>query len=806
MHMAASAIRLGEIDQALVLGASTMVNPIHTLSFSKLGVLSPTGSSKCFDAAADGYARAEGFAAVFVKRLDLALRDGDHIYSVITGSAINANGKGKSLTMPEAEAQEMIIRTAYTRANRSPADAFFVEHHATGTPVGDPIEVNGAGRVFSRARDPKKTLRIGSVKASIGHAEGCSFMASLIKVSFMLHNKEIIPNIRFNKPNPKIDFVGGMMKVQTELEKITPDMAAADGKYVTSVSTYGVGGANAHVVIESFETVKQVEAAIAAIREPKTNTPPLYLFSIGTLTEGSLGRWKTALTSHFENLTEPKALRSLSRELTRQARASPYRSFAVGPAITPNLKWSETALVSTKPKLCLVFAGQGSHHVFMGRQISEAFPAFFDAIKANDEVLVNNYSQPSFIQHSGLFIPGKKATLAANGVWPVADVVLSLVFIQIALIDLLKSIGIKYDFVIGYSVGEIAMGYASGHYDRETAVGLAVGRAAAMTQAEGNGGMVALGVGVQKAKLMIKKVLARAGVDSGLWIAGINSPRAVSIAGELELIDLMVQVADDPADKVFAIKVRVTCAFHTPLMGAQENDFKNFAKGVLTATHEPIAKVMSSVDGKWLERDMDVQYCWDNIRQPVLFGTAINKIIQELGADNVSFLEISPQPVLKSYIEEIGGNAISLIRRPNSNTSAQNTSEHFQFLEGIGNLLMTGYSHIDANKLAGRSDGIVDFIKVPLPPYPYSKSSCWAEDGPTRSLRLRAPPRPLAQEEFRISVDTHPDLTGHVVMGAVLYPSAGCGCFSLCFKNILLISLKATLKLSLRTARSSSRT
>ena len=773
MHLAGSAIRLGEIDQALILGASTMVNPLHTVSFSKLGVLSPTGSSKSFDAAADGYARAEGFAAVLIKRLDLALRDGDHVYSVITGSAINANGKGKALTMPEGEAQGMTIRAAYARAQRNPADAFFAELHATGTLVGDPIEVNGAGRVFSKGRDPRKTLRVGSVKGNMGHAEGCSFMASLIKVSLMLHNKEIIPNIRFNKPNPKIDFVGGMMKVQTELEKITPDLAAPDGKFVASISTYGVGGANAHVVVESFETAAEVEAAAALIREPKTNTTRLYLFAVGTLTEGSVSRWQSTLTSRFKDLDEPRSLRSLSRELTRQARASPYRSFAVGPALTPDLKWSKTALVSAKPKLCLVFAGQGPQHVFMGRQLSEAFPTFLDAIKASDEILVKKYGQPSFVERSGLFIPGKQTTLAANGVWPVADVVLSLVFIQIALTDLLKSLGIKYDCVIGHSIGEIAMGYASGHYDRETAVGIAVGRAAAMTQAEGNGGMVALGVGVQKAKLMIKKVFARAGVDSGLWIAGINSPKAVTIAGKHELIDLMVEVAADPLDKVFAAKLRVTCAFHTPFMEAQENLFKDFVKSAFTTTRNPIAKVMSTVDGKWLERDLDVQYCWDNIRQPVLFGTALNKIVQELGAENVSFLEIAPHPVLKSYIEEIGGNPISLIRRPNPKVPAQNTGEHFQFLEGVGNLLMTGYKHIDVNKLAGRTDGIVDFIKVPLPAYPYSKTSCWAEDGAAASLRLRERPRPLSQDHFRINVDTHPDLAGHVVLGAVLYPGSG---------------------------------
>jgi len=590
-------------------------------------------------------------------------------------------------------------------------------------------------------------------------------MASLIKVSLILHNKEIIPNIRFNKPNPKIDFDGGMMKVQTELEKISPDMAAPDGKFVASISTYGLGGANGHIVLESFEGIEQGQATTVT-------TPPLHLFAVGTLTEGSLGRWQTALTSHFESLTEPRALRSLSRELTRQARASPYRSFAVGPALTPGLKWSKTTFVAAKPELCLVFAGQGPQHIFMGRQLSEAFPVFLGAIKANDEILVKKYGQPSFIERSGLFIPGKEANLAVNGVWAVPDVVFSIVFIQIALTDLLKSLGIKYNYVVGHSIGEITMGYASGHYDRETAIGLAVGRAA-MTRAQGNGGMVALGVGVQKAKLMIKKVLARAGADGGLWIAGINSPKAVTVGGKHDLVDLMVEVAADPADKVFAAKLRVTSAYHTPLMENQEKVFKDIVKTVLTATPEPIAKVMSTVDGRWLERDLDVQYCWDNIRQPVLFGTAINKIVQELGAENVCFLEIAPHPVLKSYIEEIGGNPISLIRRPNPKVPAQNTGEHLQFLEGVGNLLMTGYAQIDANRLASRSDGIVNFVKVPLPPYPYSKSPCWAEDGATKSLRLRAPRRPLAQDHFRINVDTHPDLTGHVIMGAVLYPGAG---------------------------------
>ena len=160
-------------------------------------------------------------------------------------------------------------------------------------------------------------------------------MASLIKVSLMLHNKESIPNIRFNNPNPKIDFIDGMIQVQTKLEKTTPNMAASDSKFVASVSTYGVGGANPHVVVKSFETVKQVQAAATIIREPKTTTTSLCLFAIDTLTEGSLGRWQTTLTSHFKNLAELRALHSLSRKLTHQACDSKEEVGQAGPVRLP---------------------------------------------------------------------------------------------------------------------------------------------------------------------------------------------------------------------------------------------------------------------------------------------------------------------------------------------------------------------------------------------------------------------------------------------------------------------------------------
>ena len=172
----------------------------------------------------------------------------------------------------------------------------------------------------------------------------------------------------------------------------------------------------------------------------------------------------------------------------------------------------------------------------------------------------------------------------------------------------------------------------------------------------------------------------------------------------------------------------------------------------------PIARAMSTTDGRWLERDVDINYCWDNIRRPVLFDTAINKMVTDEGANGTVFFEIAPHPVLKSYVEQCGGEPISSVHRPNSKVLAQNT-EYYQFLEVIGNLLRSGFKNIDFNKLRASPDGAGNFTKTQLPEYLYNKSHCWTEFSRNQSCRLQEKPRPVASAHFRINVDAHPGLT-----------------------------------------------
>ena len=316
------------------------------------------------------------------------------------------------------------------------------------------------------------------------------------------------------------------------------------------------------------------------------------------------------------------------------------------------------------------------------------------------------------------------------------------------------------------------MGYASGHYGKKTAIGIAAARAIAMTQVSGNGSVAALGACFHRAKYMIKNILADAHTGSGLWIAAINSPKDVTVAGDTKLIDMLVSVAQ--SRKIFVAKLKVTCAFHTPLMDLCEKDFRTLAKLAFTeGLSTPVVRTMSTVDPGWLARDMDEDYCWDNIRQPVLFGKAVDDIVKERGPENVVFLELSPHPVLQAYINHCGGKAFSLVRRPNPKVPAKNTGEYHQLLEGIGGLLSAGFKGIDLAKLCATPDGQQDFIQCKLPEYPYNRLKCWSETAADRSMRLQEKRRPLASTMFRLNSETHPDLTGHVIFERPIFPASG---------------------------------
>lgn len=235
------------------------------------------------------------------------------------------------------------------------------------------------------------------------------------------------------------------------MEPITSNLAAPDGRWVTSISSYGIGGANAHVVVESLESATE-DPGTRIIASSESATPSLRLFFIAAHTESAMLRWRASLATFYKDTTDDRILRSLSYDLARQSRSYAVRSFTVGPTISSENRFSETVVTSLKvnPKLCLVFSGQGPQHIAMGRELCASYPVFLATIKQSDEILVKKFGKESFLERTGLFVPNTQAKLSAYNAWPVEDVVYSIVFIQLALVDLIKNLGIEFSYVVGH--------------------------------------------------------------------------------------------------------------------------------------------------------------------------------------------------------------------------------------------------------------------------------------------------------------------------------------------------------------------
>ncbi|KND03835.1 uncharacterized protein SPPG_08922 [Spizellomyces punctatus DAOM BR117] len=815
MHTARNAIFAGDCDQAVVAGISIMLTPQASQGFSKLGTLSPTGCCHAFDAAADGYVRGEGCVVVILKRLDAAMKEGDHVYAVLTGSAVNANGRGLSLTMPDAKMQMDATLQAYKDAGRDPTDAFFVECHGTGTPVGDPIEVNTLGQVFSQNRPKEDILSIGSVKTNVGHLETASGLVGLIKAALILDSGVILPGIHFSTPNPQIHWSDFRIRVQTDPEPIPKWKTTQDGMYVASVSSFGFGGANAHAVLERMPHGGD-RFPIMDIDDKDS-----ILIAVGALSARSVGRVVENVCEFLEEATDPRERVVISRVFGDRARGHPFLSYAVIPASgTSQLEqaFSKPAapLFTSDPFIAFVFSGQGPQYPQMGRRFLYRFKAFRDSVLASDGVL-QSIGFGSFIKKYGMF-DSYECTLPTgpDASWPVEAVVLSIVIFQIALYDLWKSLNVAASVVLGHSVGEIAAMYASGAINRHKAVHLAVARAKALKMVENSqGGMAALGCDEVQANEMIEKILSGdrdGGGVRGLWISAVNSVKAVSVSGNEDLIVKLVQQAESQG--IFARQLRVGGAYHSPLVDICSAAFQKAVLPVLNSSRNvPTTRFISTVHGRLHPKNqpLDTAYCWDNIRKPVLFANAIKALFEEHkeegNASSLCVIEMAPHPVLQGYIGEIAASVnvqpavvAACARRPNPKTGqgVNDPVEDTQFLDTVGKLLVAGVRNINLRVLTGLAGYDVPMghdmlLKKPVS-YPFQKTVSKPKNAYTLKVtqnthplkivehkecpistyrRTRPPPKPLCAPLFRMSPQTHPWVTGHTISKAVIFPGTG---------------------------------
>eukprot|EP00921_Rhytidocystis_pertsovi_P024146 GHVQ01038803.1.p1 GENE.GHVQ01038803.1~~GHVQ01038803.1.p1 ORF type:complete len:2600 (-),score=237.12 GHVQ01038803.1:389-8188(-) len=781
MHLAVAAVANCDCDQALIAGVHVLINPVKLIGGSKAGVLSPEGISRPFDAGSNGFVRSEGAVALFLKRLDDAIGAGDHIYAVIRGSALNSSGGGPSLTYPSASQQSELINKAFERAHVHPNDVACAELHATSTSVGDPIECNAFGSVIGAHRDETlPPVLVGSVKSNIGHLEEAAGLAGLAKMALMLDRGVLVPSINVVTPNPRIHWARNRMEIATKTMPL--HSCSSDGLVTGCVSSYGIGGSNTHAVLQQYSpATKPVDDLIS-----DTGVTVVQLYGVGALSSIATSK-RAEEFKETEDGTELTTSDQISMWSIRRTQIYPWRSFAVSKdcqGVVPNFR--EPMLVpSPVPPICFVFSGQGPEHMLMGKGLYARFARFRESILESDVILQRLSSGTSFVEKYGLFsnaLTGSSAEVPESD-WPMTKKIVSTVVLQIALFDLWTSLLSNRDPValVGHSVGEISMMYASGAVSRWAALKIALGRAAAMSLVDGVGGMAALGCDADTAQAMIdslaKSRSSEVHVELRLWIAAYNSPVSVTIAGDVDAVEAVVNSAK--AAGLFGRILRVGSAFHTVMMESCKAHYMSVLNDVFaceeTNFRPPQVPVLSSVTGKRWPQDaaFDVEYCWRNLRQPVLFSSCI--LDSNLIENKCVFVEMSAHPVLTANLIQIGADSdrvLASLRRSARDTAAADSleAEVTCFLNTAGVCLCMGYN-LDTRCLTNSVDRIL--TALPTKPYPYQRRHIWNENRTGLYNRLLyARQNPLTDRRLRVSLESHAWLADHAVDGAVVMPAA----------------------------------
>ncbi|KAJ6473847.1 hypothetical protein C8R45DRAFT_1011985 [Mycena sanguinolenta] len=750
LHLAIQAIEAGDCHTALVGAAQINRELAEWKNYSLSGVLSSDGITKPFDAGADGFGRGEGVVVVVVKLLNDALRDGDHIYSVILGSFINSTGSFMPLHVPSGVAQKECILGAYARAGKRPSDADFAELHITGTSVGDRIEATAAGELFAQ------NLDVGSVKGNIGHLEAAAFLASLLKACLILEKKSIPPTVNLSVPSPAIPWNQLQLGVPTELKPL--GCRSDSGRSVISLSSAGIGGSTGHVVIESPPARNRHHAL------PHTGTSVTFL--VGGLSPRAVAQISQRIRDDCPPAID--TMRYCAVTMSRRARQMPWRTyFTVGSSASIDIA-AATLVPPSPPPIAFIFSGQGPQNLDMGRVLFSIFPAFRSTILELDDVYKRVIGE-SLLESTGLFVTRTSLpslSLSPSG-WPVTITVAAIAMLQMALFDLLMSAGVMPSSFAGHSAGETALLYASGAGSKAMALEIAIARGQAMTVTESvDTGMASLGCSADVAKQLISRL------SGNIEISCFNSPDSVAISGSAELLTQAVSLAQ--AQGIFAQRIRTMVPGHSSYMDRIKEDYMARMTDIFTrypGPHIPKVPVFSTCTGQVLVDEFSPSYFWANCRNPVLFSAAITNLLSFHGdtASSAVFLEISCHPVLSSLIWSHNVPTKSVLcpmrRRPRDDAESDETT---QFMETLAQIALLGYNSCELSSVYGSSDYKEPFMDHPWVYRPIPGPLIHSFD-----LQPRYSSNGPLTTSIILNERTHPLLAEHVIDGEPILPATG---------------------------------
>ncbi|KAI1814008.1 hypothetical protein GGS20DRAFT_550526 [Poronia punctata] len=628
LDLAFKALQEGEISSALVGGCNLIMNPAKVETMFHVGVLSKSASSRSFDADADGYARGEAVSMVYLKRLDDALRDGNPVRAVIRATASNCDGKTPGLTKPSADAHEALIRASYSAVglgNEMHRTAFF-ECHATGTPSGDPEEATAVANVFGSTGG----VYIGSVKPNMGHSEGASGLTSLLKCVMALENRVIPPNIKFQNPNPNIPFESGGLRVPVD-----PVPWPEGRKERASINSFGVGGANAHVILDSA-------ASLGIRRATKDNNAGGSRLLVFTANDAESARRGAAECSRFI-ADRPEQLDDTAYTLGVRREHLSYRAFAVANSKNvQDVSFSVPLKASTAmPSLSFVFTGQGAQWPTMGAVLLSEYKSANRDLQMMDDALsaLGQELAPSWRISEELLRPKETSRVyKAEFSQPLCTAV------QILIVNLLREWGIEPTAVLGHSSGEIAAAYACDALTMEEAITCAYLRGRATKQpTDTPGAMAAVGLGSADVQPYLSE---------GVVIACENSPSNTTLSGDEERVMQVIRTIQDRHPDVSARRLQVDMAYHSHHMKKIGQEYERQLKPYISAK-APSVPFFSTVDNEIvLGNSLGAAYWRSNLESPVLFNTGVAGLLTSYGLKGI-IVEVGPHSALSGPLRQI---------------------------------------------------------------------------------------------------------------------------------------------------------